>query len=85
MGDLGDVFNMLFDNDGDDSQSQKKTGSQDGASKATVGSVVMAKLTRNRRLLAATVVAGIAVLGVGAFVMIKYIEGIIDGIKPFLN
>jgi hypothetical protein len=88
MSDLGDIFNMFSDEG--NSKPRKQTASQDESSDIDPKSVIMKKLARNKPLLIATVVAGIAIICVVAFFLIKYIgvsgaNGIIDGIKPFLN
>jgi hypothetical protein len=88
MSDLGDIFNMFSDEE--NSKSRKQAASKDESSDTDPKSVIMKKLYRNKLLLIATVVAGIAIISVIAFFLIKYIDanganGIIDGIKPFLN
>jgi hypothetical protein len=90
MSDFGDIFDM-FSNDGkENKKSRGQTGSQDEASGNNPMSLVMNKLSKNKPLLIATVVAGTVILGGVAFFLIKYIgtngaKGIIDTIKPFLN
>jgi hypothetical protein len=90
MGEVGDIFDMFSNEDDDDKRTSKKNNAQDDASANDWKSAVMGKLSKNKPLLMATVVAGIAILAGLAFFIVKYIgangvKGIIDNVKPFLN
>jgi hypothetical protein len=76
--------------DEENKKSRGQNGSQNEASDHNPKSFVMNKLSKNKALLIATVVAGTLILAGVAFFLIKYIgsngaKGIIDTIKPFLN
>jgi hypothetical protein len=90
VGDLSDIFDIFSNDDEENNRTRKQTGSQDEPSRSDLKTVVMNKLAKNKALLVATVVAGIAIVGMVTFFLIKYIgtngtKGIAEGITPFLN
>jgi hypothetical protein len=90
MSDFGGIFDLFSKDDEEIKKSQGQTGSRDEATGNNPMSPVMNKLSKNKPLLIATVVAGTAILVGVAFLLIKYIgtngaKGIIDTIKPLLS